>query len=121
MTSEPSSVTSDAGGAEFRTDTVTAAEIVSWPAASRAIAVSTCRLFVAAAVSQLTEYGAVESARPRSAPSSWNWTLVTPTSSLARADTLTAPVTVASAAGASIDTDGAVVSGAGGVAGVTAR
>jgi hypothetical protein len=51
------------------------------------------------------------SALPTFAPSSWNCTLATPMLSEAFAVTLTVPETVAPAAGALIETVGAVVSG----------
>src|SRR2546426_3740921 len=65
----------------------------------------------AVAVSQLTAYGAVVSSTPRAAPSSWNWTPTTATSSDALAETVTEPVTVAPEAGEVMVTVGAAVSG----------
>ena len=54
------------------------------------------------------------SSAPRFWPSSLNWTPLTPTLSEAVAFTATVPDTVAPAAGAVIETFGAVVSGGGG-------
>ena len=60
--------------------------------------------------SQATEYGDVVSSAPRFTPSSLNCTPTTPTLSLAVAVTFVVPVMLAPAAGAVIDTEGAVVS-----------
>ena len=67
---------------------------------------------------QATEYGAVVSSAPRSAPSSRNCTPTTPTLSDALAVTFTEPDTVAPAAGAVSATVGGTLSGAGGLTGV---
>jgi hypothetical protein len=48
---------------------------------------------------QDTWYGAVVSSLPRKLPSSWNWTPATPTLSVAVAETVIVPVTVAPLAG----------------------
>ena len=61
-------------------------------------------------VFQDTEYGPARSSLPRFAPSSLNWTPTTATLSLAFAVTVTVLDTVAFAAGAVIDTDGATPS-----------
>jgi hypothetical protein len=99
------------GGVPFDTVTVTEVAVVLLPAASRAIAVSVCDPLVAVVEFQVVEYGAVVSAALRLPPSSRNWTLATPTLSVAFAETVTlVPDTVAPAAGAVIDTDGGVVS-----------
>ena len=66
---------------------------------------------LAVAVLQDTLYGDDEFSLLRLAPSSLNCTPTTPTLSEAVAATLTVPETVAPAAGAVIDTVGAVVSG----------
>ena len=56
------------------------------------------------------EYGLATSSAPSAMPSSMNWTPATPMLSLADAETVTVPVTVALAAGLVMDTDGAVTS-----------
>src|SRR5206468_2050332 len=76
----------------------------------RATAVNVWLPFVAVVVSHDTEYGDAESSAPRVAPSSLNWTPATPTLSLAVALTVTVLDTVAFAAGAVIETVGAVPS-----------
>src|SRR2546426_7209755 len=68
----------------------------------------------AVAVSQEIEYVLVVSTGPRLTSLSLNWTLATPTLSAAVAETVIAPETALSAAGAVRDTVGGVVSGAGG-------
>jgi hypothetical protein len=98
-----------AGGA-FETVTVTGAEVTLLPAASRATALIVCVPSAAVVVFQGIEYGALVSAGPASAPSSRNWTLVTPTLSEALAVTLIVPETVAPFAGAVMLTEGAVTS-----------
>ena len=99
------------GGMTSRTVTVTAAEVAVLLAASRAIALKVWEPGTADVVSQLTEYGAVVSSAPRAAPSSWNWTPTTATSSDALAETATGPETVEPDAGEVMATVGAVVSG----------
>src|SRR5438093_10228533 len=94
----------------FETVTVTAADVVELPAASRATAVSVCVPFVAVSVFHVIEYGAVLSSAPRFAPSSLNCTPTTPTLSLAVAVTVVVPVTVAPFVGTSIAIVGGVVS-----------
>jgi hypothetical protein len=98
------------GGTPLSTLTATCADVVAFPAASRATAVSWWVPLAAVRVFQATKYGAEVSAAPRSAPSSRNWTLATPRSSVALAVTSTVAPTVAPAAGAEIDTVGAVTS-----------
>src|SRR3954470_17505072 len=51
------------------TVTVTSGDVVEWPAASRAIAVSRCEPFGTVAVSQLIEYGLAVSSPPIEVPS----------------------------------------------------
>src|SRR5438552_966256 len=95
----------------FTTVTLTAAEVAVLPAASRAKAVRVCAPALAVVVSQETEDGAAVSSAPKLAPSSLNCTPTTPTLSVALAETVTVPVTVAPAAGAVMETAGEVVSG----------
>src|SRR5439155_27373878 len=92
------------------TGTVTAADVVALPAASRARAVSVCDPLVVVVVFQLTAYGALVPSAPRAAPSRKNWTPATPTLSEAVAVTATGPETVAPLAGAVMLTVGGVVS-----------
>jgi hypothetical protein len=111
--------TSPAGGGGWEFDTVTVLEplgVPVLPAASRALALSTCTPLDAVVVSQVMPYGAVVSSEPSGWPSWRNCTPATPTSSLAVAATLTLPDTTAPAAGAVTDTLGGDVSGAGVVA-----
>ena len=98
------------GGVLLSTVTVTGAEVVELPAASLATARTVCWPAAAAVVSQEAAYGADVSAEPRFAPSTVNWTLVTPTLSEAVACSVTVPDTVAPPAGAVTATVGAVVS-----------
>src|SRR5207253_1723480 len=88
-----------------------AAEVAVLPAASLATAVTLWLPFALKVVFQDIEYGAVDTSAPKLAPSSLNCTPATPTLSAALAETVTAPATVAPAAGAVIDTVGGVVSG----------
>ena len=97
----------------------TVAEVVWFPAASRATAIKVCDPFVAVVVFQDTEYGEIVSSAPRALPSSLNCTPATPTLSEALAETLTVPETVAPPLGAETDTEGAVVSDGGGGGGGT--
>src|SRR5205809_612171 len=83
------------GVVSLNTVTVTAAEVVRLPAASRATAVSVCEPLLAVVVFQETEYGAAASSTPRLAASSRNCTPTTPTLSAALAVTLVVPPTVA--------------------------
>jgi len=88
------------------TVTVTLAEVVVLPAASRATALSTCVPFVAAVGSQERAYGTTVSSAPRATPSRRNCTPTTPTLSLALAETVIVPVTGAPSVGDVIDTAG---------------
>src|SRR6185436_7225910 len=93
------------------TVTLTAADVVVLPAASRATAVNVCRPFAVVVVFQVCVWGLAVSSAPRLMPSSLNCTPATPTLSVAVAEIVTAvPDTVAPAAGAVIATVGAVVS-----------
>src|SRR5437899_1048375 len=94
----------------FATLTVTAADVVVLPAASRATAVSVCDALLAVVVSHSTVNGAAVSSVPRFAPSSRNWTPATPTLSDAVAVIVVVPETVAPLAGAVTLTVGGVVS-----------
>src|SRR5438128_11568506 len=107
----PAEVVEDAATADttsgvvpLSTVTVTAAEVATLPAASRATAVSACGPSGTAVVSQPSVYGAALTSSPSGAPSSWNCTPITPTLSLALAPTVTRPATVAPAAGPAIAT-----------------
>src|SRR5438445_9232712 len=75
-------------GGLLYTITLTAAEVVVLPAASRATAVKLCEPLLAVVVFQETEYGATVTSAPRFVPSSLNCTPTTPTLSLALAETL---------------------------------
>src|SRR5882672_5472623 len=79
------------GGALLATVTVTGAEVVRLPAASRATAVMVCTPSLVLVVSKGIEYGAVVSSGPPLTPSSWNCTPTTPTLSAASAVTVTVP------------------------------
>src|SRR5437773_12530181 len=83
------------GVVSLNTVTVTAAEVVRLPAASRATADSVCEPLLAVVVFQETEYGPAASSTPRLAPSSRNCTPTTPMLSAALAVTLAVPPTVA--------------------------
>src|SRR5256885_1769470 len=98
------------GVVSLNTVTVTAAEVVRLPAASRATAVSVCEPLLAVVVFQETEYGAAASSTPRLAPSSRNCTPTTPTLSEALAVTLGVPPPVAPETGEVMLTVGGVVS-----------
>jgi hypothetical protein len=102
------------------TVTVRTADVVEFPAASRARAVSWWVPFAVAVVSQEVVYGAAVSSPLSGAPSSRNCTPTTPTASVAVAPTDTVPETVAPGVGALMSTTGGVVSGAGVVAGAGA-
>src|SRR5439155_1667852 len=80
------------------TVTLTAAVAV-WPAASRATALTLCAPGTTSAVSHAIEYGAAATSAPRFVPSSLNCTPTTPTLSVAVADTVTVPETLAAGAG----------------------
>src|SRR5207249_998428 len=91
----------------------TAAEVVEFPAASRAIAVIVWLALVSVVVSKLIWYGGEVSSAPTCTLSTKKRTPITPTLSEACADKLTVPDTVAFALGELIETVGAVVSGTG--------
>ena len=94
------------------TVTMTAADVVVFPAASRATAVRVWEPLATAVVDQEIEYGELRSSAPRLTPSSLNCTPTTPTLSEAVADSVTAaPETVDPALGAVMETAGGVVSG----------
>jgi len=101
-------------GVVFDTVTVIPPDVVMFPAASRAVAVSVCVPLVAVVVIHDIEYGDAVSSAPRFAPSSLNWTPVTPTLSDAVADTVVIPEMVAPVVGAVRETVGNVVSPEGG-------
>src|SRR5207253_115124 len=92
------------------TVTLTALDVVRFPAASRAMAVSVCEAFDAVVVFHDTVYGVAVSSEPRFTPSSWNWRPATPTLSAAFADTVIVPDTVDPPAGLVIEAVGGVVS-----------
>src|SRR4051812_3139233 len=96
-------------GAALLTVTVTGADVVLLPAASRATAVIVCVPFVTVAEFQLTEYGDVVSSGGIAVPSTLNVTPTTPMLSAALALTAIVPVTEP-AAGAVSETVGAVES-----------
>src|SRR5207249_3400509 len=95
---------------ELLTVTVTALDVVRFPAASRAMAVSVCEAFDAVVVFHDTVYGVAVSSEPRFTPSSWNWRPATPTLSEAFADTVIVPDTVDPPVGLVMETVGGVVS-----------
>src|SRR5262245_37076249 len=107
------------GGGALLTVTVTTAEVVLLPAASRAEAVRVCVPFPTVPVFQETEYGALVSSAPSATPSRKNCTPATPTLSEALADTVTVPDTVAPFAGEVMLAEGGVVSGGGALFTVT--
>ena len=94
----------------FTTVTVTAADVLTLPAASRATAVSEWLPLGTPVVFHETEYGALVPSAPRLPPSSLNCRPATPTLSLALAAMVTVLETVAPFAGAVIATVGGVVS-----------
>src|SRR2546425_6341288 len=106
-------------GGALSTVTLTAAAVAVLPAASRATAVRLCAPLLAAVVAHEMAYGAEVSSAPRFAPSSLNWTPTTPTLSVALAETVIVPATVAAAIGAVSETGGGVVSGGARVVKVT--
>ena len=97
-------------GAVLDTVTATLADVLVFPAASRATAVSVWPPAAAVVVSHDVAYGEAVSSAPRFEPSSLNWTPATPTLSLAVAVTETTPERVAPAAGEAIVTEGCVPS-----------
>src|SRR6266851_78164 len=92
------------------TVTVTGAEVVTLPAASRATAVRVYEPFATAVVFAGTAYGAVVFSAPMSMPSYLNCTPTTPTSSEAWATMGTLPQIVAPDGGETMATAGGVVS-----------
>ena len=92
------------------TVTATPVEVVVFPAASRATAVSVWLPFEAVVEFHVIEYGVAVSSAPRLTPSSLNWTPATATLSVAVAETVTAVPETVPAAGAVIDTVGAIES-----------
>src|SRR5205814_1949938 len=93
------------------TVTVTAADVVMFPAASRACAVTACVPFGTSTEFQDVVYGLAVNSAPRFAPSTLNCTPTTPTSSAAVAASVTAaPLTAAPSAGAVIAIAGGVTS-----------
>src|SRR5262245_20324418 len=92
------------------TATLTLADVVELPAASRATALTACGPSGTAVVFQLTLYGAAVTAAPTFAPSTLNCTMRTPTLSDACAVTVVVPDTVAPPAGAVIEMAGGVTS-----------
>src|SRR6266853_4567729 len=107
------------GGAMLATVTVTGAEVVWLPAASRATAVTVCEPLLAVVVFHEIEYGAPVSSAPTLAPSILNCTPATPTLSEALAVTVTVPDTVWPLPGEVMLTAGGVVSGGGALDTVT--
>src|SRR5688572_1970168 len=101
----------NAGGAAFATVTVTGADVLLLPVASRAIAVSVCCPSATSDVFQLTPKGEIVSGDPSGPPSTKKVTAATPVSSEALALTGTVPDTVAPPVGDVIVTAGALVSG----------
>src|SRR5438046_1260543 len=83
------------GGLALETVTVTGAEAVRRPAASRATAVKVCGPLLALVVFHEVEYGGAVTSGPAFTPSTRNWTPATPTSSEAVAVTLVVPPTFA--------------------------
>src|SRR5436190_919888 len=100
-----------AGGAALATITLTGADVVVLPAASRATAVNACDPSATVVVFQLIEYGEMVSATSTCTPSTKNVTAATPLSSSALALNGTVANTVVPLPGVVTDTDGAVVSG----------
>src|SRR5205809_814318 len=98
------------GVVSLNTVTVTAAEVVRLPAASRATAVSVCEPLLAVVVFQETEYGAAASSTPRLAPSDRKCVVTGTMLSEALAVTLVVPPTVAPETGEVMLTVGGVVS-----------
>src|SRR2546427_1509436 len=106
-------------GGALSTVTLTALGGVVLPAASRATAVRLWEPPATRVVFHKRAYGAAVTSAPRFAPSSLNCTPTTPTLSVALAETVIVPATVAPAAGAVSETVGGVVSGGARVVKVT--
>src|SRR5437899_5872653 len=98
------------GVVSFATVKLTAAEVAVLPAASRATAVRVCAPSLAVVAVQEREWGATVTLAPRFLPSSLNWTQATPTLSVALAEIVTVPATVAPATGAIREIVGGVLS-----------
>jgi hypothetical protein len=94
----------------FDTEKVTGADVVTFPAASRAIARTVCDPLETAVEFHVTEYGDAVSGCPTLAPSTVNCTDVTPSSSAAVALSATEPETVVPDPGAVTETVGATAS-----------
>src|SRR5690242_12665750 len=101
----------DPGGVTLLVTVTVTVAVVLLPAASRATAARVCAPLLALVVSQVVLKGEAVSSAPRFTPSSWNCTPATPTLSLALAETVIEPETVAALAGAEMETEGGVVSG----------
>jgi len=97
----------------LETVTVTEAEVVVFPAASRATAVRMWEPLETPDVFQVPEYGATVSSVPRLEPSSLNWTPATPTLSEAVAEMTVEAETTEVETGVVTVTAGGVVSGGG--------
>src|SRR5213594_3478928 len=97
-------------GGALSTVTLTALAGAVLPAASRAMAVKLWEPLATRVVFHEREYGAAVTSAPTLTPSSLNCTPTTPTLSVALAETVTVPATVAPSAGAVIETVGGVVS-----------
>ena len=91
------------------TDTMTAVAVVTFPAASTALAARVWMPFVAVLVSQVTSYGSWIGVA-QNTPSRRNWTDTTPTLSDACADRVAVPASVAPWTGAVSETTGESVS-----------
>src|SRR2546425_607820 len=103
-------LTAESTGGGLFTVTLTGAEGVLLPAASRATAVRVCVPLRAVVLFQETVYGATVTSAPRLAPSSLNCTPPTPTLSEAIAEIVTTLDTVAPLSGDVIETSGGVAS-----------
>ena len=94
------------------TVTVTAGDVLTFPAASRATAVRVWTPLAARTVFHDMMYGAVVTSSPRLLPSTLNCTPATPTSSVALAERVILSKTVAPVGGAVMETAGGVMSDA---------
>jgi hypothetical protein len=86
--------------------TVTAEDVLEFPAASRATAVMVYMPFAESSEEALNVYGAEVISGPAFEPFIWNWTLATPTLSEAAAVNVTTPETIALFAGEVTETAG---------------
>src|SRR5207247_10701600 len=110
----PEARTRDRSGGALSTVTLTAAVVAVLPAASRATAVTLWAPLATRVVFHEREYGAAVTSAPRLAPSSLNCTPTTPTLSVALAETVIVPATVAPAARKGVEYgNGVGVGGAG--------